>query len=576
MAKKKRSKRHPSSPAPSLPNIPSLTQYEREQLKNLQGELAERRIEALKLYKPTPQQEEIHKCRASEVLVIGGNRSGKSLCSFVEDARAACGKDPYGKYPEKDGVLCVVGKDWRHIGLVCYPYLFKAGAFKIVRDPVTQAWRAYDPVTDAALAKQTKPAPPLIPPRMVKSISWVLKSSNYISKAELHNGWTIWFFSSEGDPPQGFAASRVHLDEDLSNEDWVPEMQARLSDKKGLFWWSAMPHSKNDALIGLKERAERLVEEKRENPDIVEFRLRFLDNPHIDAEEKRKRIEAWAALGDDVLRMRSEGEVLTDSILVYPTFNMSVHGYDRSFLPQHDIPREWCRYAVVDPGHSVTAVLFAAVPPDESMVLVYDQLYIRQCNAVLFGEQFAKKITNPFHAFIIDMHGGRLRDIGSGKLPVEQYTEQLVARNIRSRITGASFIAGCDDISARTEATRTLLHIRPSGTPKLRVLRSSVPDLEREMKRYKKKTTFVAGTAIVTDVPNTKGEVHLCQCLEYLCAYNPKYHEPPKEIEPDAWWVKWAENRKKRQGQSGPAYVHLGPMGARDEQSMDYAASRDW
>jgi hypothetical protein len=96
------------------------------------------------------------------------------------------------------------------------------------------------------------------------------------------------------------------------------------------------------------------------------------------------------------------------------------------------------------------------------------------------------------------------------------------------------------------------------------------------MKRYKKKTIFVGGTAIVTDVPNTKGEVHLCQCLEYLCAYNPKYHEPPKELEPDAWWVKWAENRKKRQGQSGPAYVNLGPMGDRNESAVGYASPGDW
>lgn len=571
MAKRKK-KKHPLSPPPSLPNIPALTQYERDQLRNLQEELADRRIEALRLYRPTPQQEEYHQCLASEVLVIGGNRSGKSLCSFVEDARAVTGQDPYGKYPLKDGNLCIVGKDWRHVGLVCYPYLFKAGAFKIVRDPVTNEWRAFNPVTDAAIAHKAKPAPPLIPPRLVKSMSWLLKSAGYLSKAELHNGWVIWFFSSEGDPPQGFSTDRCHIDEDLSQENWVPEMQARLSDRKGRFCWSAMPHSRNDALIGMKERADREAESEKPVRDIVEFRLRFLDNPHIDDDEKRKRLEAWAALGEDVLRMRSEGEILTDSILVYPTFNMTVHGYDRSLLPEGDIPKNWCRYAVVDPGHAVTAVLFAAVPPDETMILVYDQLYIRQSNAVLFGEHFAKKITAPFHAFIIDLHGGRLRDIGSGRMPVEQYTEQLVQRNIRSRITGASFLAGCDDISARTEATRTLLHIRPSGTPKLRVLRSSVPDLEREMKRYKKKTTYVGGTAIVTDVPNTRGEVHLCQCLEYLCAYNPRYHEPPKDIEPDAWWVKWVEGRRKLQGRNGPAYVNLGPQGGRDE-SVDYAPS---
>ena len=37
-------------------------------------------------------------------------------------------------------------------------------------------------------------------------------------------------------------------------------------------------------------------------------------------------IERWSALGEDVLRQRAEGEFVTDSLLVYPTFNPFVHG----------------------------------------------------------------------------------------------------------------------------------------------------------------------------------------------------------------------------------------------------------
>jgi hypothetical protein len=529
----------------------------------------------LRLYRPTQQQEEFHKNLASERLVIGGNRSGKSLCTFVEDARAVTGQDPYKKYPEKDGNLVIIGKDWRHIGMVAYTLLFKAGAFKIIRDPATSEWRAFDPVADHAIRDKAKPAPPLIPPRLIKSQSWILKSANYIQKCELHNGWTIWFFSSEGTPPQGFQSDVCHIDEDVDSEQWVPEMQARLADRKGRFYWSAMPHSKNDALIGLKERAESPGQLERANPDIVMFKLRFLDNPHIDEDEKRKSLERWSAIGSDVLRMRAEGDFVTDSILVYPNFNMSVHGYDRNAFTASDIPKDWCRYAVVDPGHSVTAVLFAAVPPTEDMVLCYDQLYIRQCNAVIFGEEFAKKIKDPFHAFIVDMHGGRLRDIGSGKLPVEQYSEELAKRNIRSQITGSSFIAACDDVAARTEATRTLLHIRPIGTPKLRVLRASLPDLEREIKRYKKRVNYVGGTSVVTDIPNTRGEVHLCQCLEYLCAYNPKYHKPEAPKAPDEWWVEWAEKRKKQKIRDTDTYVSFSPLGERNRDVSD-ASSASW
>jgi len=542
-----------------------MTQYQRESIKELQSEIRGRKLEALRLYRPNPNQEAIHATTASEILVIGGNRSGKSLCTFVEDARAVTGQDPYNKYPQKDGVLVIIGKDWKHIGLVVVPYLFRAGAFKIIKDETTGEWRAYNPATDAARKSEAKPAPPLIPPRMIKSTSWVLKSANYMQRCILHNGWEINFFSSEGDPPQGFQADRCHFDEDINNESWVPEMQARLVDRKGKFCWSAMPHSTNNALLGLKERADASEEALGDKSAIRQFKLRFLDNPFLDDEEKRKSLERWAAVGEDVLRMRAEGDFITDSVLVYPNFDMRIHGMDRSELPNSQVPRDWCRFAVIDPGHAVTAVLFCAVPPSDDYWLVYDQLYLRQCNAEKFGDAFYNKVRDwDFYAFLIDAHGGRLRDIGSGRLPVEQYTEQLLKRGIRSQITGSSFLAGCDDIIARTESTRTAMHIQPSGSPILRVLRHSVPDLEREIKRYRKIVNYVSGTAIVTDKPNTRGEVHLCQCLEYLCAYRPRYHAPPlRPSEKEPWWVKWQKDRKKRLGEEGPGYVLLGPSGGR-------------
>jgi hypothetical protein len=122
-----------------------MTKFERDSIRELQNELRERKLEALKLYRPNQNQAEIHECRASEILVIGGNRSGKSLCTFVEDARAVTAQDPYKKYPEKDGILVIVGKDWKHIGMVVYPMLFKWGAFKIAKDKFTGEWRAFDP-----------------------------------------------------------------------------------------------------------------------------------------------------------------------------------------------------------------------------------------------------------------------------------------------------------------------------------------------------------------------------------------------------------------------------------------------
>ena len=560
----KKPSRHPRLSPPKIPVVPRLSQFEKQELKNLQNELRERKVEALKLYRPNPNQEQIHRCPASEVLVIGGNRSGKSLSTFVEDARAVTGQDPFEKYPKKDGVLVVIGKDWKHLGLVCFPMLMKPGAFKIIKDAATGEWRSFDPVLDAARRSEARPAPPLIPQRLVKKVSWLLKSAGYCQKITLTTGWEIHFFSSESEPVQGYQADRIHVDEDLNDERWIPESLARIVDRKGKFQWSAMPHSTNNALLGMKERAEASEAALGEKSSIRLFRLRFLDNPHLDEDEKRKSIERWAASGDDVLRMRAEGDFIVDSVLVYPSFDMSIHGLDRAELPEGHVPSNWCRYAVVDPGHAVTAVLFAAVPPSGDFWLVYDQLYLRQSNAVVFGEQFAKKVlSHHFHAFLIDAHGGRLRDIGSGRLPVEQYTEQLMKRGVRSQITGSSFLAGCDDVIARCESTRAALHIRPSGTPTVRILRGAAPDLEREIKRYRKVVNYVSGVPIVTDKPNTRGEVHLCQCLEYLCAYRPAYHTPPVvTAEPEPWWVKWQAGRRKSLNDG--SFVYLGPQGGKN------------
>jgi len=555
-------RKHPPIPEPPKPGEPmgGMTQHQLGQMRDVQTALLERKLEALRLYEPMPLQQEFHQSMVSERIVLGGNRGGKTLSVSVECARAATGQDPFGKYPKENGNLVIIGRNWPHIGMVIYKSLFRPGAFKIIRDKETNQWRSFRPGVDEV--KDSKPAPPLIPPRLVKEFSWVLKNAHYLQRAELTNGWTIYCFSSEGEPPQGFQADIVWIDEDVSNEAWIGEMQARLADRKGRFIWSAMPHSKNDALLGLCERAEREVEQNNPNPIIQKFTLRFLDNAHIDDEEKRKNIERWGSIGQEELRMRAEGEFTTESTLMYPTFNRAVHILPREELPAGVVPPDWTRYVSIDPGHAVMATLFAAVPPDEKFLLIYDELYIRNCNALIWGEQFAEKAMHQhFYAAIMDMHGGLLRDLGSGRLPHELYTEQLRNRKIRFQVGGHGFIPGSDDIPARTSLVRQLLHIRGDGTTRLKILEGSCPNLIREMKRYRKKTTTVNGQVFVTDQPQTRGDVHAVQTLEYLCAYEPKYHQPPRTFGPDPWWVKWRAERLRRQRESDDPCIVLGPSG---------------
>ena len=50
-------------------------------------------------------------------------------------------------------------------------------------------------------------------------------------------------------------------------------------------------------------------------------------------------------------------------------------------------------------------------------------------------------------------------------------------------------------------------------------------------------------------------------CMEYLCAYEPKYHQPPKSFGPEPWWVKWLADKPRRLGLQDESCVILGPMG---------------
>lgn len=139
---------------------------------------------------------------APERLLRGSNQSGKTLTAAVSVARAVTGLDK--RFPPK-GIFFCVAKDGGRIGDVVWRALGREGAFHIIRDGNTGAWRGYRPWCDEDRARvdQRIPAPPLIPPRMVKKTAWASKAESEPTIVLLHNGWEIHFFSSLGKPPQG-------------------------------------------------------------------------------------------------------------------------------------------------------------------------------------------------------------------------------------------------------------------------------------------------------------------------------------------------------------------------------------
>lgn len=522
------------------------------ELRKVLIEQALRKIEALHLYEPLPEQAKFHKCPTRQRLLRGSNRGGKTLPAAVEVARAVTGRDPWRKYPTEDGRCFVVGKNLDHIGQVMWRKLARAGAFKIIRDEASGDWRAYRPwdLRDRARQHETKPAPPLIPRRLIESIAWENKAKSIPKMVKLKNGWELNFYSSEGKPPQGSDIDLWWFDEEITDEEWHPEMVARILDRRGKGLWSATPQAGTERLYELHEIAERETAEGEPNPTVSEFVILLAENPHIGEQEKK---EFAASLSEEEAEVRIGGQFVVQSRRVFPEFRMEVHGWEAI-----EIPHDWTRFAIVDPGRQICAVLFAAVPPPElgDYCYLYDELYIPNASAELFGIKMGQKAgSQAFEAFVIDSHGARLSDIGSGRSVEWHYTRALRKYKVRSHLTGHGFFLASDDVDGTLEAARDWLRPREDG-PKLRVLKGKCPNFEWEVKRYR----YKAVNGITTDKPEDRGRVHLMACLRYLAAYRPKYRRPPaglRRASPAVAALRAKE--KRRRARAREEAVNLGP-----------------
>jgi hypothetical protein len=525
-----------------------LTDHQAIHLRGVLAEQARRKVESLRLYEPLPTQLFFHTSAARIRLLRGSNRSGKSLGAAAEVAMAVTGSHRCWPWPKENGRFFCVGKDLAHVGQVMWRKLGRAGAFKIIRDAATGQWRAYRPwdIADLARKTQAKFAPPLIPPRLIKEIGWENKKEGVPSVVRLHNGWELSFFSSLGKPPQGSDIDGCWMDEEIIDREWFPEMSARLLDRGGRMFWSATPQAGTDQLFDLHERAEK--ERSEPQPAVEEFVVLLADNPHFRDEDKR-------AFGQDLneedYRVRVGGEFAVTSFKVYPEFHMGVHG-----VPWMAIPGDWTRYMVVDPGHQVCAALFAAVPPDEDAVYLYDELYLKECDAGKFGAAVEHKVAGQrFHAFLMDSHMALHTEMGIGKTVEEQYAAALRERNVRSEVTGSRFMLASDDVQGGILAVHGWLRLRGGGKSKLRVLAGALPNFEWEIKRYHK--LRVKGQ--VTDKPHQRGNVHTMDCLRYLAMYDPHYSKPRKSKEPLGGAVKAFREKKKRAKDGEASMIRLGP-----------------
>lgn len=531
------------------PEPQGMTGWQAAELRNLLLEWERRRVESLRLYEPLPNQMAFHTSTAPERLLRGSNRAGKTIATSVEIAWLATGSHPYLPFRKKGARIICVGNDERHIGQVMWRKLSRPGAFYIIEDETTGRWRSYRPATDIHRRKDAKHAPPLIPERLINRQKSSFKSvkGDIPSLIVLRNSTEIMWCTGKGDPVKGVDVDAVCFDEEISNETWYPEMAARLLDNatmfegSGLFFWGATPEAGTDQMWDLHLRCQKQRHDT--NPEATEHVILLADNPYID-DIAKKRLAG--KLSPEQYRVKILGEFAAPSFRVYPEFSMEIHGVDH-----FAIPPKWCRYAAIDPGTQVCAVLFLAVPPPgvgDNRVYIYDELYLERCDAVELSLRFAEKTKEQqFEAYIIDHHSGGARQIASGKTTEEQYTEEFVRAKVPpSSASGYGFLWGSDNVKDGILAVKGWLRPREKvGTPRLAILRETCPNLEWEMELYRRKKV---NGVVTEDV--VKRNDHLCDDVRYLAMHSPQYVKPrPSPAPPDgalaALHKKWERQRMK-------------------------------
>jgi len=560
----------------------------------LAAEMALRKQDGLTLYRPRPEQVPFHRSKASERIIRGGNRSGKTTAAVAEIASALL-RQPIvtwegetlamGWPTDRPLLMWFVGFDEKHIARM-YKKLFKEGAYKILRDRMTNAWRAWRPweADDLAREDACKRSQPLVPPRMVEQTVWAHAGEQVPSVTRMKNGTEIQWFSSGSEAAVGDAVDAIWIDEDVKYPEHVSEWQARLSDNRGRLVWSSWPRGKNPAMRAMVKRAEEQAD--WETPDVQCWTLTHSGNPYIPKAEREKRVRAWKAAGEGVYLARDLGLFADGLVQVFSNFDLERHTLpvrgepdpiEKALRATKDmLPRDWTYYLALDPGHAHAAAVVAMVPPTPlgKAVIVRHAFYFERYDHYQIAEAIAERYGHVvFQAFLIDWHAGRTSTIGRGERPYDLYVEAFEKAGLKSVWTDSGFAHGSDNVAARNMIVRQWLDATTHGVPRLRLVRDDTYPMQREFDLYRKKVSRDDVKEAV--VPK---DDHTMDCIGYLMAYlkplfdaGEAWQPAPKDVVMDPVRKALEALRKENQPPTSDSF-YFGPGIARDPYPVAGAA----
>ncbi len=384
-------------------------------------------------YVPHEKQIPFHSAQGQGRLLIGGNRSGKTVAGICEDVFWLTGKHPYRITPPPPVRGRIIGVD------------FLDAVEKVLR-PELARW---------------------IPLSELKGGSWDTAYSKELRTLTLANDSFVEFMSYEQDLDKFAGTSRhfVHFDEEPPEAIWT-ENKARLIDTGGSWWMTMTP------VEGMTWIYDKVYIPGKHNPesniDIIEVRMD--ENPHLNPGEVQNFL---SGLDKDEREARGSGKFIQIGGLVFKNFSPEKHVID-PMVPSKD----WEWYASVDHGFNApTAWLWHAVSP-EGMVIT-------------FAEHYEAEKTVDYHAGVVHM-----RNAGFGRIPDMYVCDPALAQRQGVTGTsisqeyarhGIPVIPGNNDVLSGVNRINQYLHLNSEGKPRWYITRNCV-NLIREMQRLRWKT----------------------------------------------------------------------------------------
>src|SRR5690606_7274185 len=205
----------------------------------------ERKRETIRLYEPVPGAVAFHESRAKTRIIIGSNRSSKTMSAAYDVVTRMAGCHPYYKTRDGGEIVYALGQDQEHIARSMWPKLGHPGQIQIILDERTKQWRTVRPNDeyDKAYREKWPDAPPLLPDRLIADIAWEAKNKGQPRFVKLKNGSSITVYTSNSPTRRGFRITGAWHDEEQDNEQWRYELYRGLTDLSGWFVFSATPQS---------------------------------------------------------------------------------------------------------------------------------------------------------------------------------------------------------------------------------------------------------------------------------------------------------------------------------------------